>query len=139
MRELDFMGAQHLARPDSDGSGNTIGFKTQSATLNIIKAVTVTDMNGTNLPQPNATLHYSLTITAAGSGTALGTVISDPIPASTTYVSGTLKLNGTLLSDAADSDAGDVGATVPESLTVNLGDMTTASPAQIITFDVKIN
>jgi hypothetical protein len=30
MRELDFMGAQHLARPDSDGSGNTIGFKMES-------------------------------------------------------------------------------------------------------------
>ena len=122
-----------------DGSGNTIGFKTQSATLNIIKAVTVTDMNGTNLPQPNATLHYSLTVTTAGSGSALGTVIADPIPASTTYSPGTLKLNGMLLSDTADSDAGDVGTTVPGTVTVNLGDMTPASPAQTITFDVRIN
>jgi len=122
-----------------DGNSNTIGFKVQSSTLNIIKAVTVTDPKGTILPVPGATLHYSLTVTAAGSGTALGTVITDPIPASTTYIPGTLRLNGTLLSDTADSDAGNVGAAVPGSVSVNLGDLTTATPAQLITFDVKIN
>jgi uncharacterized repeat protein (TIGR01451 family) len=123
----------------TDGSGTPIGFLVQSATLTTIKSVTVTDPNGTVLPVPGATLHYTLSITATGSGTALGTVITDPVPANTTYVAGTLRLNGTLLSDTLDGDDGDVGFTVPGSLTINLGDLTSASPVQTITFDVKIN
>jgi uncharacterized repeat protein (TIGR01451 family) len=122
-----------------DGSGNTVGFIARSATLNVIKAETVTDQFGGSRPMSGSTIHYTLTATAGGTGTAMGVVITDPIPANTTYTTGTLKLNGAGLSDIAGDDAGDVGGTTPGTVTVSLGNLTSASSAQTITFDVKIN
>ncbi len=86
-----------------------------------------------------ATLRYAITVTATGSGTAVGVVITDPLPANTTYRAGTLKLNGTAQSDARDGDAGDVGGTTSVTVTVNLGNITSASAAQTIVFEVTIN
>ena len=123
----------------TDGSGITVGFKVHSAAVNVSKAVTIADQNGGSLPVPGATLHYTLTVTATGSGTASGVLVVDPVPANTTYTPGTLKLNGNVLTDQADADAGDVGGTTPGTVTVRLGSMTNASPAQTVTFDVKIN
>jgi hypothetical protein len=69
----------------------------------------------------------------------MNVVMKDALPANTTYIPGTLKLNGVTLTDAADADAGDVGGTTPGAVTVKLPDITNASPAQVIMFDVKIN
>lgn len=85
-----------------------------------------------------ATLRYTITVTITGSGSAVGVVIADPIPANTTYIAGTLKLNGTAQSDAKDGDAGDVGGTIPGTVIVNLGNLTIASAVQTIVFDVTI-
>lgn len=123
----------------SDGNGSTIGFMASSALVNVVKSVTATDRFGGNQPMTGATLHYALSVSVVGSGAALGLVITDPIPASTSYSAGTLKLNGISLSDTKDSDAGDIGVTTPGSVSVSLGDMTNASPFQVITFDVIID
>jgi hypothetical protein len=48
-------------------------------------------------------------------------------------------LNGAPLTDAADADAGNFGVTAPNTITVNLGTLTSASPAQVIIFDVRID
>lgn len=122
-----------------DGNGATISFKGQAALLNIVKAVTVTDTSGGSQPMSGATLRYTLSVSATGSGSALGVVITDPIPASTTYKANTLTLNGTSLSDASDSDAGDVGGTTAGFLTVKLGDMISSTTVQTISFEVKID
>ena len=39
---------------------------------------------------PGATVEYTLTVTVAGSGTAVGVALADAIPANTTYTAGTL-------------------------------------------------
>ncbi len=122
-----------------DGNGIIIGFKSHSATVSVVKSVTVADRLGSSQPISGGTLRYALSVSAKGTGTAMGVVIADPIPANTTYTAGTLKLNGSTLSDAVDSDAGDVSGTTAGTVTVRLGDMTSASPPQIITFDVKID
>lgn len=122
-----------------DGSNNTVGFNAQSGTVNMAKTATVADQFGGTQPMTGATIRYTLTVTVTGSGTAMNVVIADAIPANTTYTAGTLKLTGAVLTDAADLDAGDVGATTPGTVTVKLGNLTSASPAQIVTFDVKIN
>jgi uncharacterized repeat protein (TIGR01451 family) len=109
------------------------------AAVYISKAVLVIDQYGGSQPITGATIRYTLTVTAAGSGTAMGVVITDLLPTNTTYTPGTLKLNGVVLSDAADGDAGDVGGTTAGTVTVKPGDLTSASPVQTITFDVKIN
>ena len=43
------------------------------------------------------------------------------------------------LTDVVDADAGDYDATPPAMITVRLGDLTSASPAQTITFSVMID
>jgi uncharacterized repeat protein (TIGR01451 family) len=124
----------------SKGSSSDTGtYAVASLTVNVNKAVAVIDQLGGSQPMTGATVRYTLAVTATGSGTAMNVVITDPIPANTTYKPGTLKLNSALLTDAADVDAGDVGGTTAGTVTVMLGNLTSASPADIITFDVKIN
>jgi uncharacterized repeat protein (TIGR01451 family) len=110
-----------------------------SVTVSVVKSVQVTDPTGGSEPVTGAVLTYSIAVAVNGSGTAEGLVITDPIPSNTTYRSGTLTFNAASLTDVADADAGDVGVTTPNEVTVFVGDVSTASPLQIITFDVIIN
>jgi len=122
----------------SGGSSNDIGiYEVTNTTISLVKSVVITDPLGGNQPMPGATMTYSINVSA--SGTATGVVITDPIPANTTYTATTLNLNATALTDAADADAGDVGDTTANTVTVNLGDLIPASPVQTITFEVIIN
>lgn len=105
----------------------------------VSKAVTIIDTRGGTQPEPGALLRYTVTVSVPGSGTATGVVVTDTVPANTTYVAGTLRLNAASLTDIADPDAGDVGVTTPGVVTVGLGDLTNASPVQTISFDVRIN
>lgn len=110
--------------------------------LVVNKSVTVIDPRGGTQPEPGALLRYTITVTVPGNGTATGVVVTDLVPANTTYVAGTLRLNGISLTDIADvpvPDAGDFNATIPGAVTVRLGNLTSASPVQIIIFDVRIN
>ncbi len=52
-------------------------------------------------------LTYTITYSASGPNTATNFEIKDPIPFGTSYVPGTLRWNGTSLTDAAGDDAGD--------------------------------
>jgi hypothetical protein len=66
-------------------------------------------------------------------------MLNDPIPASTTYVAGTLRLNGSPLTDTdADTDAGSF-LLGPPRVAVSLGDLTSAAGPQTIDFRVMIN
>jgi hypothetical protein len=70
-----------------------------------------------------------------GTGSADNGLISDPIPVNTTYVAGSLTLNGSPLTDNADADAGRFTGTAIE---VSLG--TLAAPTtQTVTLQVLIN
>ena len=124
-----------------DGKHSATGIFTVSvAALNVSlnKTVTILDQWGGNQAIPGATLRYTIVATATGGGTANNVVISDPLPVNTAYIANSLRLNNTALTDVADTDAGDVGATTPNTVTVKLGNLTSASPIHTITFDVKI-
>jgi len=124
----------------SGGSSSAIGtYDVTYATVSLLKSVIISDPLGGNQPMPGATMTYSIQVSVTGPGTANGVVITDPIPANTTYTTGTLTLNAVSLSDVADGDAGDVGGTTPNTATVDLGNLTAASPIQTITFEVIIN
>ena len=62
----------------------------------------------------------------------------DPIPAGTTYVPGTIELDSAPLTDTP-GDGADFNVTNPGAITVDLGDLTSASPLRTITFRVTIN
>ena len=89
-------------------------------------------------PVPGANLAYTVPVEATSAGTAGNTVFTDPIPAFTTYVPGTITLNGASLTDAADGDAGEYNAG-SNSVVVRLGDLTIASGLQTIVFEVTID
>ncbi|HWN37546.1 MAG TPA: hypothetical protein VNP02_03545 [Gammaproteobacteria bacterium] len=106
--------------------------------LSAVKSQAVLDPFGGSQPIPGAAITYQIVVTAAGSGVALGAAFSDPIPASTTYVAGSLRLNGATLTDSVDSDAGSF-TLGPARVAVSLGDLSTAAGPQTIDFRVTIN
>jgi uncharacterized repeat protein (TIGR01451 family) len=121
---------------DSEVSGQ---YLVSSVTLGVAKTQVVIDQFGGARPVPGARINYSIAVNATGSGTATGAVFSDNIPVNTTYVPGTLRLNGGALTDGADVDAGDFSTTPAPRIRVQLGNLTQASGSQTIEFAVTIN
>ncbi len=116
---------------------STAVYTISSISVAVNKTATVIDPFGGSEPVPGATVTYSLAVTVAGSGTAVGMTITDPIPANTTYKPGTLTLAGSGLSDSSGDDAGEATGTPVNQIFVRLGDM--AAGAKNITFAVTIN
>ena len=124
----------------SGGTGNAIGtYEVSNTTVSLLKSVVITNPQGGNQPVTGATMTYSIVVTVSGPGNASNVVITDPLPANTTYTTGTLTLNAAPLTDAVDADAGDVSGTTPNTVSVNLGNLNQGSPAQTITFETIIN
>ena len=126
------------SRATSSATGT---YEVSNVAVSIVKSVVINDPLGGNQPMPGATMTYTLIVSVTGTGTATGVVITDPIPNDTTYVDDSITLNSVGQTDDADSptDESDYNITNPGNITVNLGDMTPASLAQTITFDVIIN
>ena len=124
----------------SGGSASAAGTYVVSATtVSVVKSALIADPLGGTEPITGAVITYSIAVTVSGPGTAENMTVTDVVPANTTYRTGSLKLNSVSLSDAADTDAGDMGVSTPGVITVKTGDLNSASPVQIITFDVIIN
>jgi uncharacterized repeat protein (TIGR01451 family) len=87
---------------------------------------------------PGTALTYTVVVTNNGNGNASAIVLTDPIPANTTYVAGSITLNGVSKTDAGDADEADVNATTAGAVTVNVGALAPAASATI-TFQVRIN
>lgn len=105
-----------------------------ATTFTKTQAVVNDPVFGTNAV-PGATITYTLELDATGSGNLTGAAISDPIPAGTSYVPGSLTLNSVALTDVADADAGSV---VAGTVTVTLGTVT-APATNTVTFQVTID
>jgi uncharacterized repeat protein (TIGR01451 family) len=122
----------------ADSEANS-SYVVSGVSLTATKSQTVLDQFGGSRPVPGARINYSIVVNVTGSGTATNAVFTDNIPANTTYVPGTLQLNAGALSDAADADAGDYLSTPTARVRVSLGNLTTASGPQTVTFAVTIN
>ena len=107
--------------------------------LSAVKSQTIIDQFGGSRPLPGARINYQIVITAEGSGTAVAAAFADLIPASTTYVAGSLELNNATLTDQAADDAGQYSTTPAPEVRVNLGDLTSGSGPQTVEFAVTIN
>jgi uncharacterized repeat protein (TIGR01451 family) len=107
--------------------------------LTAVKSQTIVDQFGGARPLPGARINYQVVVTPSGSGNATAAAFSDLVPTNTTYVAGSLRLNGAPLSDGADADAGTfVSAPAPE-VRVTLGNLAGGSGPQTIEFAVTIN
>ena len=103
--------------------------------VDLIKSATVRDPFGGTGIVPGATITYAIRAEVRGSGSVSDLVVTDAAPADTTYVAGSLKLDGATLTDAADADAGRSGAS---GISVDLGTVSGGS-SRTVTFQVTID
>ncbi len=111
-------------------------YQVQSASLTVTKTSSVVSdpFNNTTNPKaiPGATVEYTITVANSGSQSATGVTVSDPIPANTDYVAGSITVNGSSVSDSGRT----VGTPVT-SLNVDPGAIA-ASGSATVTFRVTI-
>lgn len=125
---------------NSGAAGVSTGqYRVAGVTVTAAKSQAVVDQFGGQRPLPTARINYTVTVQATGTGDATNTVFGDVIPANTTYVPGTLRLNSTLLTDTAADDAGEFISTPNARVRVALGTLNQASGTQTIQFAVTIN
>jgi uncharacterized repeat protein (TIGR01451 family) len=106
----------------------------QAATLALVKSAVVTDPFGGDRSVPGSTITYKLVATVTGSGSLANVVITDPIPASTTYTASSITLETAAQTDAADVDAGSYNGT---QIRVSVGNVP-AGQTRTVTFKVLI-
>lgn len=116
---------------DDDDSGF---LAVQQAEVTLVKSATVLDPFGGDQAVPGSVITYNLVASVTGTGTVENVIISDPIPASTTYLPSSLTLQTNALTDAADADAGSFDGT---NISVTLGDVPTGE-TRTVTFEVTI-
>jgi uncharacterized repeat protein (TIGR01451 family) len=112
-----------------------------TSTLTTTITAAVIDLAKTSNPtavNPGGTVTFTLTYRNTGTAPGTAAVVADPIPAGMTFVPGSIRLNGTTITDAGDGDAGDFGGTAPNRVTVNIG---TVNPGDTgtITFQATVN
>ncbi|MDX1804478.1 MAG: DUF11 domain-containing protein, partial [Alcanivorax sp.] len=110
--------------------------------LDVQKTVAVLpsgDQNGNGVPDPGDTLRYTFVVANSSPNPATGVVLTDQIPADTTYVAGT---NHTMLNGAQVADVGGASALV-NGLTINSPGAASGTVAgngsATVTLDVTIN
>jgi uncharacterized repeat protein (TIGR01451 family) len=106
------------------------------ATVQLVKSVALRDPFGGTSAVPGATATFTIEARVSGTGSVANLVVTDAIPAGTTYVPGTLALDAGALTDAADTDAGT--ASDASGISVALGS-TAAGTNRSVTFDVTID
>ena len=106
-----------------------------AATVAFVKSATVLDPFGGSKPVPGAIITYTLVATVSGSGSLANLAAGDPIPASTTYVPGSITSQATPITDLTDADAGEFAAS---RVSVRFGTVP-GGQTRTITFKVKIN
>lgn len=86
----------------------------------VAKFATIGDENGDGIAQPGETIAYRIELSNDGTDTANNVVFVDAIPDGARYVAGTLLANGLPLTDATDTDAGQVA---DGSVRIAIGDL----------------
>ena len=106
------------------------------ASVQLVKSVSLRDPFGGTSAVPGSVATFTIEARVSGSGSVGNLVVTDAIPAGTTYVPGTLALDAGALSDAADTDAGT--ASDASGISVTLGSVA-AGTNRSVTFDVTID
>lgn len=117
-------------------AGGTGRFLVSGVSMGLAKSVAgVRDPAGGTRVMPGAVLTYRIVLTLAGSGIAEAVAMQDPLPASLTYVPGSLSVDGTSRTDAAD---GDGVAAANNTVSADFGSVT-APATRVIEFRATVN
>lgn len=95
----------------------------------------IADPQGGNRVMPGSILTYRVTVTASGTGTASNIVITDPLPAEISYVPGSITVDGTARTDAADGDDSTFTSNTVRTVLPSLA----APQSRVIEFKAKVN
>lgn len=106
------------------------------ASVQLVKSVALRDPFGGTSAVPGSVATFTIEARVSGSGSVANLVVTDAIPAGTTYVPGTLALDAGALTDAADADAG--SASESAGINVTLGNVP-AGTNRSITFNVTVD
>lgn len=117
---------------DSATGSLTVGI----TTVDLVKSFIIADPFGGTSAVPGAVVTFTINAVVTGSGSVDNLVIRDAIPDDTTYVFGTLTLDGSGLTDTAGDDAGE--ASDLGGISVDLGTVA-GGATRPITFDVTID
>lgn len=103
--------------------------------VDLVKSAVVADPFGGSSAVPGSIVTYTITANVTGSGSVSDLVITDVFPTGTTYEAGSLELDGSNLTDASDTDAGEATAT---GISVDLGTVA-GGTSHSITFRVSVD
>jgi uncharacterized repeat protein (TIGR01451 family) len=84
-------------------------------------------------PIPGATVQYTITLTNSGAAAADAVVIGDVIPANTTFVCGSMTLNGSPVADPPGC-----ATTPPASISASVGTLGNVGPGNVATFVFRV-
>lgn len=104
-----------------------------SPAIGVVKSVSP---NGDQTP--GTTLTYTVVVTNNGASTAQNVVLTDPVPANTTYVAGSITQDAAARTDVADADNADFNVTNAGEITVAIGSLASGG-STTITFQVTID
>ncbi len=107
--------------------------------ISFVKTQAVSDPNGGSEPIVGATITYTISVEVLNDGTATAATFRDAIPTWSTYVPGSITLNGATISDATDGDAGEYDTTIAPTVVVRLGDLAQSDGVQTVGFQVTID
>jgi uncharacterized repeat protein (TIGR01451 family) len=85
-----------LAGPESTATADVV---VSGYGIDVAKSARIGDGAAGARPEPGARITYELEVRVTGAGTARGLVVRDPIPTATTFVPGSLQLDGQPLAD----------------------------------------
>ncbi|MEO8999382.1 MAG: hypothetical protein ABI283_09175 [Rhodanobacter sp.] len=126
----------------SGGTSSSNGtYQASAVTYQFTSTQQVIDKSGGSVATSGSRVRYTLIVTANG-GSAIGRnlVVTNPMPAHTTYVPGSLTLDSASLGDSStDNDAGDFNVTASNAIAVRLGNVPGTASPHVITFEVTIN
>lgn len=106
------------------------------ASVALVKSVSLRDPFGGTSAVPGTIATFTIEARVAGSGGIENLLVTDAIPAGTTYVPGSLTLDAAALTDAADADAGT--ASDADGISVTLG-TAAGGTTRAITFAVTLD
>jgi len=109
-------------------------FTATEADASVVKSQQVVAPDGTSSPVSGATITYRLEVVTRSNARLTAAQLADTIPAGTTYLPGSLQIDGAALSDANDADNGRFDGS---SILVALGDIDQPT-TRVVTFQVKI-
>jgi uncharacterized repeat protein (TIGR01451 family) len=119
--------------PQASAAGS---YLVSTVAVGIAKSVqAVADPLGGTLVMSGSVLTYRLVLTVSGAGTASNLVVSDPLPDTLAYVPGSLTVDGTARTDAADADEGSFAAGALQVLFPSL----TAPASRVIQFQATVH